>query len=114
VLEEYTGDYFEQPGPSPFMLFICDVKQEKAARIAAVRHVDGTARIQTVSERDAPLYHRVIRCFMERTGIPVVVNTSFNTGGEPIVCTPEDAVECYFSSPLDALAIGPYLLTKSG
>src|SRR5215216_622743 len=112
VLEEYTGDYFEQSGPSPFMLFICDFKQEKAARIAAVRHVDGTARIQTVSERDAPLYHRVIRRFMERTSIPVVVNTSFNTGGEPIVCTPEDALECYFSSPLDALAIGPYLLTK--
>ncbi|HEX2060834.1 MAG TPA: carbamoyltransferase C-terminal domain-containing protein, partial [Thermoanaerobaculia bacterium] len=74
--------------------------------------VDGTARIQTVSGRDAPLYHRVISAFMERTGIPVVVNTSFNTKGEPIVCTPEDAIECYFNSPLDALAIGPYLLQK--
>lgn len=114
VLEEYTGDYFEQAGPSPFMLFICDVRHEKAATIAAVRHVDGTARIQTVSQQDAPLYHRVISAFMERTGIPVVVNTSFNTKGEPIVCTPEDAIECYSSSPLDALAIGPYLLRKQG
>ena len=114
VLEEHTGDYFTPADPSPFMLFVCDVKQEKAAEIAAVRHVDGTARIQTVAERDAPLYHRVIRCFMERTGIPVVVNTSFNTMGRPIVCTPEDALECYASSPLDALAIGPYLLEKRG
>ena len=112
VLEEHTHEYFHQAGPSPFMLFICDVKQEKAAQIAAVRHIDGTARIQTVAERDNPLYHRVLRCFMERTGIPVVVNTSFNTGGEPIVCTPEDAIRTYFSSPLDALAIGPYLLAK--
>lgn len=114
VLAEYTGDYFVPDGPSPFMLFVCDVREEQAAQIAAVRHVDGTARIQTVSEADAPLYHRVIRCFMERTGIPVVVNTSFNTMGEPIVCTPADALACYASSPLDALAIGPFLLTKAG
>ncbi len=113
VLEEYTGDYFTPDGPSPFMLFVCDVRAEKAAAIAAVRHVDGTARIQTVSEHEAPLYHRVIRRFMERTGIPVVVNTSFNTMGEPIVCTPEDAIKCYASSPLDALAMGPFLLQKS-
>jgi len=112
VLEERTGDYFTPDGPSPFMLFVCAVRPEREAEIPAVRHVDGTARIQTVSRRDAPLYHRMIEAFAARTGIPVVVNTSFNTMGQPIVCTPDDALQCFFSSPLDALAIGPYLLTK--
>jgi carbamoyltransferase len=113
VLEEHAAEYFEPAGSSPFMLFVSAVKPEAAERIPAVRHEDGTARIQTVSERDAPLFHRVICRFMERTGIPVVVNTSFNTRGRPIVCTPEDALECFYATPLDALAIGPYLLTKS-
>ena len=112
VLEEHTGDFFEPAGPSPFMLFVTRVRKETEHLIPAVRHTDGTARIQTVSERDAPLYHRLIHAFMARTGIPVVVNTSFNTRGNPIVCTPEDALECFYTSPLDALAIGPYLLTK--
>jgi carbamoyltransferase len=79
-----------------------------------VRHVDGTARIQTVSEGDAPLFHRLIEAFGARTGVPVIVNTSFNTMGRPIVCTPADALACYMTSPLDALAIGPYLLVKPG
>lgn len=112
VLEECAGDYFAPGGPSPFMLFVSDVRPERADEIAAVRHSDGTARIQTVSARDAPLFHRLIACFRERTGVPVVVNTSFNTLGRPIVCTPEDALECYFTTPLDALAIGPFLLQK--
>lgn len=114
VLEERAGDYFCPGQESPFMLFVDEVRRERQHEIPAVRHVDGTARIQTVSAEDAPLFHRLIGAFMGRTGIPVVINTSFNTRGHPIVCTPEDALECYFTTPLDALAIGPYMLTKRG
>ena len=85
---------------------------DKAGRIPAVRHTDGTARIQTVRREHNPLYYDVIKAFGERTGVPIVVNTSFNTRGEPIVCTPRDAVECFYTSPLDALAIGSFLLQK--
>ena len=112
VLAEAAGDYFAPGSPSPFMLFVSDVRPERAAEIPAVRHQDGTARIQTVDEHDAPLFHRLIARFRERTGVPVIVNTSFNTMGQPIVCTPDDALACYYTSPLDALAIGPYLLEK--
>jgi carbamoyltransferase len=112
VLEERAGEYFAPAGASPFMLFVHDVRPEKADEIPAVRHTDGTARIQTVNKEDSPLFHRLIEAFRVKTGVPVIVNTSFNTAGQPIVCTPEDAIQCYFSSPLDALAIGPFLLTK--
>jgi carbamoyltransferase len=112
VLEEKAAEYFEPAGPSPFMLFVYRVRPEKADRIPAVRHVDGTARIQTVSRRDAPMFYALLQAFEERTGVPVLVNTSFNTQGRPIVCTPEDALECFFTSPLDALAIGPFLVSK--
>ena len=97
---------------APFMLFVYDVRPDKAGRIPAVRHTDGTARIQTVRREHNPLYYGVIKAFGERTGVPIVVNTSFNTRGEPIVCTPRDAVECFYTSPLDALAIGSFLLQK--
>lgn len=112
VLEEYADEYFEPGGRSPFMLFVSDVRPERAAEIPAVRHQDGTARIQTVAATDAPLFYRLIDAFRRRTGTPIVVNTSFNTMGQPIVCTPDDALACYFTSPLDALAIGPFLLQK--
>jgi carbamoyltransferase len=98
--------------PAPFMLFVFDVRPDKAARIPAVRHVDGTARVQTINRAQNPRYYDVIRAFGERTGVPVLVNTSFNTRSEPIVCTPRDAVECFWTSPLDALVIGSYLLEK--
>jgi carbamoyltransferase len=101
------------PGfPAPFMLFVFDVRPDKAERIPAVRHVDGTARVQTINREQNPRYYDVIRAFGQRTGVPVLVNTSFNTRGEPIVCTPRDAVECFWTSPLDALVIGSYLLEK--
>jgi len=99
---------------SPFMLFAFDVRPEKAARIPAVRHVDGTARVQTVRRDQNPPLYDLLKAFERRTGVPLLINTSFNTRGEPIVCTPRDAVECFWSSPLDALIIGPYLLEKTG
>jgi carbamoyltransferase len=114
VLEEEVERWFVNGNISPYMLFVFDVIAEKAARIPAVRHVDGTARIQTVNRTQNPLYYDLIRAFAACTGVPVLVNTSFNTRGEPIVCTPRDALECFWTSPLDALVIGPFLIEKRG
>ena len=113
VLEEEAPQWFVRGGASPFMLFVYDVAPDKADRIPAVRHVDGTARIQTINRRQHPLYYDLIKAFQQRTGVPVLINTSFNTRGEPIVCTPRDAVESFWTSPLDALVIGSFLLKKN-
>jgi carbamoyltransferase len=112
VLEEEAGNWFAKARKSPFMLFVYDVLPARAEQIPAVRHVDNTARIQTVNREQHPLYYDLLKAFQQRTGVPVLVNTSFNTRGEPIVCTPRDAIECFWSSPLDALAIGPFILEK--
>ncbi len=113
VVEEEAHVWFRTDGmTSPFMLFVCDVLPEKAHLIPAVRHVDGTARIQTVNRDSNPRYYDLIRAFQRRTGVPVVVNTSFNTRNRPIVCTPRDALEAFWTSPLDALVMGSYVLTK--
>jgi carbamoyltransferase len=112
VLEEEAGHWFIGADVSPFMLFVHEVAPDKASRIPAVRHVDGTARIQTVNERQNPRYYNLLKAFQRRTGVPVLVNTSFNTRSEPVVCTPRDAVECFWTSPIDALAIGSFLLQK--
>ena len=112
VLEEEAGRWFRDARFSPFMLFVYDVAPDKAGRIPAVRHVDGTARIQTVNRGQNPLYYDLIKAFQRRTGVPLLVNTSFNTRSEPVVCTPRDAVECFWTSPIDALAIGSFLLEK--
>jgi carbamoyltransferase len=112
VLEEEAANWFANAGVSPFMLFVYDVLPDKADKIPAVRHVDGTARIQTINRRQNPLYYDLIKAFQSRTGVPVLVNTSFNTRGEPIVCSPRDAIECFWTSPLDALVIGSFLLEK--
>jgi carbamoyltransferase len=113
VLEEEAGKWFVDADVSPFMLFAHQVQPDKADRIPAVRHVDGTARIQTINHHQCPRYYDLLKAFQARTGLPILVNTSFNTRGEPIVCTPRDAVECFWTSPLDALVIGSYLLDKT-
>lgn len=112
VLEEEAGNWFADASISPFMLFVYDVLPDKAESIPAVRHVDGTARIQTINHEQNALYYDLLKAFQQRTGVPVLVNTSFNTRGEPIVCTPRDAIECFWTSPLDALVIGSFLLEK--
>jgi carbamoyltransferase len=112
VLEEDAAEWFQGASVSPFMLFIYDVRPEKADKIPAVRHVDGTARIQTINRRQNPAYYDLLKAFKNRTGVPVLVNTSFNTRGEPIVCTPRDAVESFWTSPLNALVIGSFVLEK--
>jgi carbamoyltransferase len=112
VPEEACADWFVDGRRSPFMLFVDRVRPDKAALIPAVRHVDGTARVQTVGRDQHPAFHALLSAFGQRTGVPVLVNTSFNTRGEPIVCTPRDALESFCTTALDALAIGPFLLEK--
>ncbi len=112
VLEEEAAEWFEDAYYSPFMLFVNNVKHSKADKIPAVRHVDGTARIQTVNSEQNGLYYDLLKEFYKLTGVPVLINTSFNTRGEPIVCTPRDAIECFWTSPFDALVIGSFLLEK--
>ena len=114
VTVERAGTLFEGgPVPSRFMLFTHRVRPEWRGRIPAVVHVDGTARIQTVDRRDEPLMHRCLERFEHRTGLPVVVNTSLNTAGRPMVDDPKDALECFGSAPVDALAIGPFLVRRA-
>jgi len=112
VLEEEAADWFVDGGVSPFMVFVYDVRPDKADRIPAVRHVDGTARIQTINRAQNPAYYDLLKAFAARSGVPVLINTSFNTRGEPVVCTPRDAVESFCSTPIDVLAIGPFIVEK--
>ncbi|MDP8948724.1 MAG: carbamoyltransferase [Actinomycetota bacterium] len=112
VLAGRAPEIFDGPLPSPYMLFTHRVRGEWKEGIPAVVHVDGTARIQTVDEDEEPLVARMLAAFEERTGLPVVVNTSLNTAGRPMVDDPRDALECFGSSPVDALAIGPYLVRR--
>lgn len=99
-------------GEAPFMLFLYDVRPECADRIPAVCHADRTARVQTVARETNPRYHATLKAFQALTGVPVLVNTSFNVRGEPVVCTPKDALDAFFSTPLDALVIGRCLVQK--
>jgi carbamoyltransferase len=112
VLEEQAAEWFVNGDVSPFMVFVYDVRPDKEQRIPAVRHVDGTARIQTINRAQNAAYYDLLQAFYQRTGVPVLINTSFNTRGEPVVCSPRDAVESFCSTPLDALAIGPFIVEK--
>ena len=112
VLEEHANEYFEDCHSSPFMLFVYPVRPEKQALIPAITHINGTARVQTVSKDASPRYYKLIHAFGKISGVPMVLNTSFNVMGEPIVNTPEDAARCFYSTGLDALALGGYVLTK--
>jgi carbamoyltransferase len=112
AIEESAQEHFDLDVPSPYMLLVCDVRPEKRQDVEAITHVDGTARLQTVSRSQNPRYHRLIERFGEMTGIPTVLNTSFNIRGEPIVCTPEHALRCFFSTGIDDLIIGPFHVRK--
>ncbi len=132
VLREDVGEWFEHDTDSPYMLFVADVQKDKRramtakeealfgidklnvprSSVPAITHVDYSARIQTVHSDTNPRYHAVISKFKEKTGCPVVVNTSFNVRGEPIICTPTNAFKCFMGTELDVLAVGNYLLVK--
>jgi len=130
VLRERVGEWFELDADSPYMLLVADVKpehrlppsqsgltglellNEPRSSIPAVTHLDYSARIQTVHADTNPRYHALLAAFHELTGCPVLVNTSFNVRGEPIVCTPEDAFRCFMGTDLDCLAVGDCFLLK--
>ena len=94
------------------MLFVFPVAEDKRAQLPAITHVNGTARVQTVSKSTDPRYYRLIQEFEKLRGVPMVLNTSFNVMGEPIVNTPSDAVRCFFSTGMDALVIGDHVVLK--
>ncbi|MBI3305409.1 carbamoyltransferase [Candidatus Parcubacteria bacterium] len=112
ILEEKIGEYFEDTILVPYMERVFTIKLEKRSVIPAVTHVDGTGRLQTVSRKTDPLYYAVIEAFEKKTGVPIVLNTSFNVKGEPLVCRPEEALRDFFCTGMDALFIGSYLLQK--
>lgn len=117
VMHERLPEWFS-PGDalrreSPFMLFTYDVRSEVAHRIPAACHIDRSARVQTVKPEQNPTLHALLAAFERLTGVPVLVNTSFNVRGEPVVCSPKDALEAFFTTPLDALVIGSFLVEKN-
>ncbi len=112
ILAEATGDYFEIDYPSPFMIMAYKIKPHQRERIPAVTHGDGTGRLQTVEKDVNPLYWKLIKRFQEITGVPVLLNTSFNEN-EPIVNTPREALECFLRTKMDVLVMGPYFSLKS-
>ncbi|HMJ08097.1 MAG TPA: carbamoyltransferase C-terminal domain-containing protein [Pyrinomonadaceae bacterium] len=113
VLVERQSELFEQDYPSPFMLHVYKIRPEWRERLSAVNHVDDTGRLQTVSREENPLYYDLIQNFETKTGIPVILNTSFNEN-EPIVCQPSEAIECFLRTKMDVLAIGSFFCKKAG
>jgi carbamoyltransferase len=111
ILAEATGEWFAKSHPSPFMTLAYAVRPEKRALIPAPTHVDGTGRLQTVTREANPRYHALISAFRDLTGVPVVLNTSFNDN-EPIVCRPEEAIDCFLRTKMDALVLGDFLVTR--
>src|SRR5689334_4577599 len=112
ILGEYTAEYFEKSHPSPFMTLAYSVRSEKRDKIPAPTHVDGTGRLQTVTREANPRYHALISAFRDLTGVPVVLNTSFNDN-EPMVCRPEEAIDCFLRTQMDALVLGDFLISRS-
>ena len=113
ILADRQHEYFEYDHPSPFMLHVYKIRPEKRKELCAVNHVDDTGRLQTVTREENPMYYDLISAFGRKTGTPVILNTSFNEN-EPIVCTPEEAIDCFQRTRMDVLAIGPFLVLKAG
>jgi carbamoyltransferase len=111
IMADHQHEYFEHDHPSPFMLHVYKIRPEKRKELCAVNHVDDTGRLQSVTREENSMYYDLISAFHRRTGIPVILNTSFNEN-EPIVCTPEEAIDCFQRTRMDVLAIGPFLVVK--
>jgi carbamoyltransferase len=111
VLEDRVSEWFELDRPSPYMLLVAPVRRDKPS-LPSITHVDGSARIQTINREQDPLYHDLIAAFGEATGVPVLINTSMNVRGEPMVCSPLDAWRCFMRTEMDVLVAGPYVLRK--
>jgi carbamoyltransferase len=111
VVEEAHGQYFEGSVPDPFMMQVYPVRADQREAIPAVTHVDGSGRMQTVSQRDNPRYWNLIRAFERRTGVPILLNTSFNEN-EPIVLQPAEALDCFLRTRMDVLVLGDHVIVK--
>jgi carbamoyltransferase len=111
ILAEKTGEWFAKSHPSPFMSLAYSVLPDKREKIPAPTHVDGTGRLQTVTREANPRFYALIREFERQTGVPVILNTSFNDN-EPIVCRPEEALDCFLRTQMDALVLGNILITR--
>ena len=112
VLDEFVNEWFEEDDAVPFMMQVFQIREEKRRLIPAVTHVDGSGRLQTVSRKTNPRFYRLIESFRELTGIPMVLNTSFNEN-EPVVCRPEEALDCFLRTRMDALCLGNVLITRN-
>ena len=113
IMKEYVFEWFETPTDNlPYMLEVIPIRESKLSQIPGVSHFDGTARVQTVSEENNEIFFKLLKHFKKLTGVPIVINTSFNVKGEPIVAKPVDALSCFYSTGLDSLIIGNYLLEK--
>lgn len=116
VLAQHIKDYFITDSPVPvsakYMLFVYPFRPKGKREVPAVVHVDGTGRLQTLERTDNPLYYDLIEAYAKKTGVPIIINTSFNVRGEPIVCTPIDAVHCFLKTGIDCLVLGPFLVKK--
>jgi carbamoyltransferase len=111
VLREYVSEWFEEDDDVPFMMKVFPVRKDRRAQIPAVTHVDGTGRLQTVHQDTNSLYWQLIETFRQRTGVPMLLNTSFNEN-EPIVCKPEEALDCFLRTRMDVLVLGNLLVTR--
>ena len=111
IMADHQHEYFEHDHPSPFMLHVYKIRPEKRKELCAVNHVDDTGRLQSVTREENPMYYDLISAFHRKTAIPVILNTSFNEN-EPIVCTPEEAIDCFQRTRMDVLVIGPFLIAK--
>jgi carbamoyltransferase len=105
ILRQCVAEWFETDYDVPFMLQVYQIREDRRARIPAVTHINGSGRLQTVTREQNPLYYRVIQAFGERTGVPIVLNTSFNEN-EPVVCRPQEAVDCFLRTKMDVLVLG--------
>jgi carbamoyltransferase len=111
VLREAAAEWFEQDQDVPFMMQVFQIRADKRSQIPAVTHVDGSGRLQTVSALDNPRYHRLIGAFRDLTGVPMILNTSFNEN-EPVVCRPEEALDCFLRTKMDVLVLGNHVVTR--
>ena len=113
ILSEMANEFFEITQPSPHMLIAVTVKSDKISKIPAVVHVDNSARVQTVDNLNNPKFRKLLEAFHDETGCPVLLNTSFNVKGQPIVNSPNDAIDCFLSTNIDVLAIGDFIIEKN-
>ncbi len=117
IPSQHVKEYFITDSPVPtsakYMLFVYPFRQKGKREVPAVVHVDGSGRLQTLERLDNPLYYDLLEAYQRKTGIPIIINTSFNVRGEPIVCTPDNAVHCFLKTDIDYLVVGPFLVRKT-